>query len=257
MYIKGRLDQLYLKYNRREYIHPDPLEFLYNYQDLKDYEIAGLIACSLAYGRVAQILKSVSAVLGKMGASPYSFIMNSTFSSFEKKYSGFKHRFATDDNLSALLKGIKCVLEEYGSLYSCFLSGIGDGDETVLSGLESFTGKIISGCCGSQGHLIPLVVKGSACKRLNLYLRWMVRKDDVDPGGWNKISPSMLIIPLDVHMHRISRMLGFTDRKQADMNTALEITACFRRLAPNDPVKYDFVLTRFGIRDDMSIDDLL
>jgi uncharacterized protein (TIGR02757 family) len=85
----------------------------------------------------------------------------------------------------------------------------------------------------------------------------MVRKDDVDPGGWDKIPPSMLIIPLDVHMHRISRLIGFTDRKQADMSTALEITSCFRKLAPKDPVKYDFALTRFGIRSDMSIDDFL
>jgi uncharacterized protein (TIGR02757 family) len=254
--IKNKLDRLYLKYNKKEYIHPDPLEFLYNYNDLRDYEIAGFIACSLAYGRVAQILKSVSGVLDTMGSSPYKFLENSTLSSLEKKYCGFKHRFATGANLYAMLKGIKYVLEEYGSLYACFLSGIGKKDETVLNGLQFFTEKIISGCCGNHGHLIPLVIKGSACKRLNLYLRWMVRKDDVDLGGWDKIPPSMLIIPLDVHMHRISLMIGFTKRKQADMKTALEITSRFRNLVPEDPVKYDFVLTRFGIRADMGIEEL-
>ncbi len=257
MNIKKNLDRLYLKYNKRRYVHPDPLEFLYNYRDIRDREIAGFIASSLSYGRVAQILNSVSGVLDKMGSSPYLFLMDSDFLSVKKICKGFKHRFAGDENLTAMLTGLKQVLEEYGSLYACFLKGVGKKDETVLNGLEFFTGKIISGCCGKPGHLIPLVTKGSACKRLNLYLRWMVRKDDVDPGGWNKIPPSMLIIPLDVHMHRISRLIGFTDRKQADMSTALEITSCFRKLVPDDPVKYDFALTRFGIRSDMSIDDFL
>jgi len=255
MNIKQNLDKLYLKYNKRKYVHPDPLEFLYNYRDIRDREIAGLIASSLAYGRVARILKSVSSVLDKMGSSPYSFIMNSTISSLGKACGGFRHRFAGDENLTALLTGIKQVLEEYGSLHACFLKGVGKKDETVLNGLEFFAGRIISGSCGRPGHLIPLVTKGSACKRLNLYLRWMVREDDVDPGGWNKIPPSMLIIPLDVHMHRISRLIGFTDRKQADMTTALEITSCFRKIVPYDPVKFDFSLTRFGIRSDMSVDD--
>ena len=256
MKFKNTLDKLYVKYNKKRYVHPDPLEFLYNYRDIRDREIAGFIASSLAYGRVAQILNSVSGVLDKMGSSPYAFLKNSTLSSLGKTCGGFKHRFATDENLSAMLTGIKYVLEEYGSLYACFLQGVCKKDDTVLNGLEFFTGKIISGCCGSPGHLITLVAKGSACKRLNLYLRWMVRKDDVDPGGWNKIPPSMLIIPLDVHMHRISRLIGFTERKQADLRTALEITSCFRKLVPEDPVKYDFALTRFGIRSDMSIDDL-
>ncbi len=257
MNIKNSLDKLYRKYNKKEYVHPDPLEFLYNYRYIRDREIAGFIASSLAYGRVAQILNSVSGVLDKMGSSPYAFLSNSTLSSLGKTCGGFKHRFAGDENLTAMLTGLKQVLDEYGSLYACFLKGVGQKDETVLKGLEFFTGKIISGCCGKPGHLIPLVTKGSACKRLNLYLRWMVRKDDVDPGGWEKIPTSMLIIPLDVHMHRISRLIGFTDRKQADMITALEITSCFRKIAPEDPVKYDFALTRFGIRADMSIDDFL
>ncbi len=257
MNIKKNLDKLYLKYNKRKYVHPDPLEFLYNYLDVRDREIAGFVASSLAYGRVAQILNSVSGVLDKTGSSPYAFLRNSTLRSLRKTCGGFKHRFATDENLYAMLTGIKYVLEEHGSLYSCFFKGVGQKDETVLNGLEFFTGKIISGCCGNPGHLIPLVTKGSACKRLNLYLRWMIRKDDVDPGGWDKIPPSMLIIPLDVHMHRISRLIEFTDRKQADISTALEITSCFRKLVPEDPVKYDFALTRFGIRSDMSIDDFL
>ncbi|MDP3283211.1 MAG: DUF2400 family protein, partial [Desulfobacterales bacterium] len=153
MNIKNNLDKLYLKYNKREYVHPDPLEFLYNYRDIRDREIAGFIASSLAYGRVAQILNSVSGVLDKMGSSPYAFIKNSTLSSLGKTCCGFKHRFAGDENLTAMLTGLKQVLDEYGSLYGCFLKGVGKKDETILNGLGFFTGKIISGSCGKPGHL--------------------------------------------------------------------------------------------------------
>ena len=94
-------------------------------------------------------------------------------------------------------------------------------------------------------------------KRLNLFLRWMVRRDEVDPGGWDRVSPSQLMIPLDIHMHRISRKLGFTERKQADIRTVIEVTDAFRKISPEDPAKYDFVLTRFGIREEMDPNDLL
>ncbi|MEJ2656586.1 MAG: DUF2400 family protein, partial [Desulfobacterales bacterium] len=106
------------------------------------------------------------------------------------------------------------------------------------------------------GHLIALPQRGSACKRMNLLLRWMVRKDNVDPGGWRGVPWSKLIIPLDTHMHKIGLKLGFTKNRQANMRTALEITSGFRKIIPEDPVKYDFALTRFGIRSDMHIDSL-
>ncbi|MBA3036040.1 MAG: TIGR02757 family protein [Desulfobacterium sp.] len=254
--IKDILDNLYCSYNKREYVHPDPLEFLYNYKEIRDREIAGFLASSLAYGRVAQILKSVSSVLDKMGSSPYMFLMNSKPSVIKNTFKGFKHRFADEKNLYAVLTGLRCILTEYGSLYECFLKGLDGKDETVLGCMKFFTKTIASVCNGSPGHLVPVVEKGSACKRLHLFLRWMVRKDDVDPGGWDKIPSCMLIVPLDVHMHKIGRLLGFTNRKQADIVTALEITSGFRNLIPDDPVKYDFTLTRFGIRADMDIDNL-
>lgn len=191
-----------------------------------------------------------------MGSSPYLYLMNSKPSAIKNTFKGFKHRFADDKNLYAALTGLRCILREYGSLYECFLKGVEEKDETVLGSMEFFTKKIASGCNGNPGHLVPVAEKGSACKRLHLFLRWMVRKDDVDPGGWDEIPSSMLIIPLDVHMHKIGRLLGFTNRKQPDIVTALEITSCFRKLMPDDPVKYDFTLTRFGIRDDMDIDNL-
>jgi len=104
--------------------------------------------------------------------------------------------------------------------------------------------------------LIPCPQKKSACKRLHLYLRWMVREDAVDPGGWNRIPASKLLVPVDIHMHRIARMLNLTCRSQADIKTAMEITRGFCKWAPDDPVKFDFALTRFGIRSDMDIESI-
>lgn len=111
--------------------------------------------------------------------------------------------------------------------------------------------KILSETPRDPGHLIAIPCRGSACKRLHLFLRWMIRKDRVDPGGWEDIHPAGLIVPLDVHMHRICVNLGMTERKQPNLKTALEVTAAFKTVAPNDPVRYDFVLSRFGIRKDL------
>jgi uncharacterized protein (TIGR02757 family) len=253
--IKSKLENLYLRYNRDQYIHPDPVEFLHQYDDIKDREIAGLIASSLAYGRVKQILKSVSSVLNRMTPSPYLFLKDSTHPSMCKTFKNFTHRFARGDHIAGLLQGAKNVLDQYGSLNDCFLRAIYDDDRTIISALNFFSIALTAENC-TPGHLIALPQRGSACKRMNLFLRWMVRKDDVDPGGWQGIALSKLIIPLDTHMHKIGLRLGFTKSRQANMKTALEITSGFRQIAPDDPVKYDFVLTRFGIRSDMNIDTL-
>jgi len=248
--LKQKLDILYNQYNRRRYVHPDPLEFLYSYKDIRDREIAGLIASSLAYGRVAQILKSVAFVLDKMNPSPYLFLKNSTYTSINRTFAGFTHRFASQDHLAAFLAGIKNVIAEFGSLHKCFLAGFSADNENVIPAMTFFSTQLTDGK-KKPGHLVALPEKGSACKRMNLFLRWMARKDRVDPGGWNGIPLSKLIIPLDTHMHRISLALNLTKRKQANMATALEITSGFKKIVPDDPVKYDFALTRFGIRNDM------
>jgi uncharacterized protein (TIGR02757 family) len=253
--IKSKLENLYQRYNQSKYIHPDPVEFLYLYKDIKDLELVGLIASSLAYGRVKQILKSVSYVLERMTPSPRLFLKESTYLSMCEVFKGFRHRFADGDHLSALLQGAKNVINQYGSLNDCFVHAMSDGDRTVIPALNFFaTALTVEN--NNPGHLIALPEKGSACKRMNLFLRWMVRKDRVDPGGWHGVPVSKLVIPLDTHMHKISLKLGFTTKQQANMNTALEITTGFRQIIPDDPVKYDFVLTRFGIRDDMNIDNL-
>ncbi len=251
---KERLEALYCEYNRRCYVHPDPLEFLYAFHDPLDIEVVGFIASSLAYGNVTQILRSVSLVLTKMGPCPSAFVLNSPFKRVANTFSDFKHRFTTGQDLARLLWAVRRVIERHGSLQKCFMSRLRRDDHTVIPALSAFVENIFPDGCD---FLIPTPGKGSACKRLNLFLRWMVRRDDVDPGGWDGVLPSKLVVPLDTHMHRIAMALGLTKRKQADLRMAIEITEAFRKLSPNDPVRYDFVLTRFGIRKDLDSEALL
>ena len=258
MISKERLEELYSSYHRRELVHPDPLEFLYDYPHLRDREVAGLVASSLAYGRVAQILKSVSTVLERMDPSPFAFLVNSSPDSLRSAFAGFKHRFTTGQELTALLWGAKCIIEHYGSLHACFMTYFNDSDDTILPALSAFVGKFDT-CSSKTGKfsLLPSPDRGSACKRLNLFLRWMVRRDEVDPGGWTSIPLSKLIVPLDTHMHRICCLLDLTVRRQADLRTAVDITRAFRKIVPEDPVRYDFALTRLGIRKDTDLASFL
>ncbi|OVE73782.1 TIGR02757 family protein [bacterium B17] len=249
---KEQLDQLYKTYNRKEYVSPDPLQFLYDYPDVRDREIVGLIASSLAYGRVAQILKSVDKVLTPMGKTPYDFLADTPNAKLKKIYKGFKHRFTTDEELVSLLNGMRKVINKHGSLNGCFIAGANKSDETIISALQHFTDSLQ--CEGN--YLIPSPAGGSACKRLHLFLRWMVRKDTVDPGGWKGVSKAKLIVPLDTHMARIGQMMGFTHRKTANIKMAKEITDSLAQFYSKDPVKYDFALTRFGIREELSISSL-
>ena len=250
-------DELYSRYNQREFVHPDPLEFLYDYEDMKDREIAGLVASSLAYGRVAQILNSVFFVLQQMQPSPSAFLRYASRESLFEKFTKFKHRFTTGEDMASLLFDTKRVIEGYGSLYECFLRGMADDDDTVIPAISAFVKELCGGRDVEYTSLVPSPVKGSACKRLNLFLRWMVRKDNVDPGGWDKVPASKLIVPLDTHMYSISIALELTERKQADMQAASEITAAFKRISPDDPVKYDFALTRLGIRKEVDKGEFL
>lgn len=254
---KEKLEALYASFNNRRFVHPDPLEFLYRYEDFGDREVVALIASSLAYGRVEQILKSVAAVLGRMGSSPVDFLCSSPVHRIHGTFEGFKHRFTPGSDLSSLLCSAKTMMQKYGSLHGCFMAGYDAHHETILPALCAFVALLHGGrsCCWSG--FLPSPERGSACKRLNLFLRWMVRKDEVDPGGWPGIPPSKLVVPLDTHMHRISLMLGLTKRNQAGLRTAVEITQAFREISPEDPVRYDFALTRFGIRPDMDQAGLL
>ena len=253
---KQKLEKVYELYNKRELVNPDPLVFLYDYNDPKDREIVGLIAGTLAYGRVAQILKDVSIVLKVMGKSPSKYLLNSDDKKIKKDLRGFKHRFTTDKEMSALLISIKIAINEHGSLESLFKKGYKNEHENIIPALSYFVNELKKLGKIKKSTLLSDPEMESACKRLNLFLRWMVRSDKVDPGGWDKIPRSKLIIPLDTHMYNFGKCYGLTSRKNAGLKTALEITNGFKKISPEDPTKYDFALTRFGIRSDMCWQDL-
>ena len=152
--------------------------------------------------------------------------------------------------------GMKEAMEEFGSLKACFVSGVKKEDETLLPGLSNYV-KRIRGHRNLPGHLLSDPEGKSACKKANLFLRWMVRHDEVDPGGWHDELPaSKLIVPIDTHMHKIALALKLTQRKAADLATAREVTKSLSRFCPEDPVRYDFPLTRFGIRGELDIRDI-
>lgn len=254
--LREKLECLYRRLNRACFISPDPLQFVQAYPDPADREIAGMIASSLAFGNVSQILRSISAVLDHL-PRPAQRLDSATHAWLAQRFSGFRHRYVTGVELTELLWGIKLLRESHGSLRACFLREVAPGHPNVLPALEAFVAQLRAEDGHARNYLLPDPARGSACKRLNLFLRWMVRRDDVDPGGWNGISPAQLIVPLDTHMHRISRALGLTLRNAGDLRTALEITEAFRAFTPEDPVRYDFALTRLGIRDDTSVRDFL
>jgi uncharacterized protein (TIGR02757 family) len=255
--MRDELERLYRLYNSPSLIHPDPLEFLEDYKETKDREVAGIIASSLAYGRVARILESVGGILSALGPSPYEFLMAASSELIRGIFAGFKHRFTTGEEMAGLCAGLKRAIKKFGSLEACFCEGISNKDEDVLSGLSFLADRLSCEFEGKCNSLIPAPSRGSACKRLNLFLRWMVREDAVDPGGWKSVSPSKLLVPLDTHMHRICRRIGLTDRNDASLATAREITRSFRLIAPDDPVRYDFALTRLGIRRDSDPESFL
>ncbi len=252
--LKDRLEGLYAAYNQRAFVDPDPLMFLYPYTDKKEREIVGLLAACLAYGRVEMILKTIARVLEILSPSPSAYILGRTRPDMIRDFRGFRYRFASETHVVDLLWGIRQVLNEFSSLEACFYHRWSPDDPTVMNGLKGLFQNLCRG--RAVGHLLPDPGKKSACKRSHLFLRWMVRNDGVDPGGWEQVRPSQLIVPLDTHMHRAGHLLGFTRRKAMDLKTALEITRGFRRISGDDPVKYDFCLTRFGIRRDMDREEL-
>ena len=245
--IRRILDDLYERYNWRRYVPGDPLMFLYDFSEVEDREIVALVASSLAYGNIKQIERSIDQVLQVMGSSPRQFLMGSTKGSLDYAFAGFKHRWTTGEDISSLLLGARGAVRKHGSLEACFMEGLGANDADVVPALEHFVDTVLP---DGQNRILPSPCRGSACKRLNLFLRWMVREDRVDPGGWNRVPKSMLLMPLDTHINRVCSSMGMSTRKSADLKTTREITGIFRTIYPDDPVRYDFSLTRLSMRRD-------
>ena len=252
--IKDVLEKLYSRYNHRNLIKPDPLQFVYRYSDQADMEIAGLLSAVLAYGRVEQIQNSLIKLFSLMGESPYAFVKDFSRTS-RKSLQKFKHRFTTGDDISDMLILLKKVLKESGSIEKYFLLGYSETDKNIIPSLSFFCDSLsVTYAAEHKGHisrgikyLLASPTRGSACKRLNLFLRWMVRDDQVDAGIWKSVNQAKLIVPIDVHMGRLCRILRFHDNKTVTLKTAEKITERFAEIEPFDPAKYDFALSRVGI----------
>lgn len=259
--LKRLLDELYQD-RSQEHLANDPLSFCHRYPSPEDREVVGLIAASFAYGNVKIIRKNLEAIFRSMGRSPRRFVEQFEVDRGAKQFAGFKHRFNDSRDLCALLWACRQMLREAGSVESWLLRFHATGSEDVTDTLAGFAAAAKGIDLSPVFHgpalppdsyfpfFFPSPASGSACKRLCMYLRWMVRPaDGIDLGLWQGISPSQLVIPVDAHIQRIARFLGLTSRRQADWRMAREITAALRRLDPADPVKYDFVLCHLGISE--------
>jgi uncharacterized protein (TIGR02757 family) len=252
--VRLALEKLYEKYSHRHLVKPDPLQFVYRYSGRIDREIAAFLASALAYGRVQQIEKSLERLFGRMGSRPSDFVRD-----FDERkraqLKDFKHRFTTGDDVADLLELLRDALTQSGSLEAYFLRGYKPSDKNVIPALSRFCDCLCETHAARHGgraggglmYLLASPARNSACKRLNLFLRWMVRDDEVDTGLWKSIDKAKLIVPVDVHMGRLCRILALYSRKTVSLSTALEITEGFARIEPADPVKYDFALSRIGI----------
>lgn len=235
----------------------DPVEAPRRYADPADQEVAGLLAAGLAYGRADLFKPKLFGVLAEMGPSPAAFVRSFDPVKDGGRFASFSYRFNLPADLGALLAGTGAVLREHGTL-GAFLAGqlrlhgelrpaLAAFTRTIRQTGETLVGDAMGPTRGLD-HLLADPEKGGACKRLVLYVRWMVRRDAVDLGTWEGLIPrSALIIPVDTHIMRISRLLGLTRRKDLSWRTAEEITASLRLLDPEDPVRYDFALCHFGM----------
>ncbi|MBM4388489.1 MAG: TIGR02757 family protein [Deltaproteobacteria bacterium] len=260
MDIKEILDKAFEKYHKKEFLFADPLEFPHKYKGRENQEIVALIASCFAYGNVKNLKNSVRKILEPLGEKPFEAVKNGDFRKWRCDYSTFRHRFNTGDDVASLLFIIKRVLEDFGDLKNFFFHCDGNLRDAKNS-LVNFTEKALSFLenhgigqdASGIGFLFPSPRNGSACKRLNMFLRWMVRKDEIDFGHWSEFGCENLVIPVDTHIARISRHLGLTSRKDASWKTAREITGNLKFFDGKDPVRYDFALSHIGILKDRII----
>jgi len=250
--LKTCLENLAKEYDWR-YLDSDPLGIAHRYESDTDMETAGFIASFLAYGNAAAIRNSAVKALSPAGESPSDFAVNIRKEKAMECFSNFKHRWTDGAIISGIFLSIGHIYREYGSLGNFLKEIDNSGDKNIENTLNGFSG-IFNDLFNKympeskSKKIIPAPSGGSACKRLCMYFRWMVRgPDGTDFGIWNFIYPSRLIIPVDRHIARMASLLGLSDRKNADWKMALEITENLKKLDPDDPVRFDFALTRPGI----------
>ncbi|MBL4657705.1 MAG: TIGR02757 family protein [Flavobacteriales bacterium] len=241
------LEEKYLKYNSPSFILHDPICVPHGYSLKEDIEISAFLMATIAWGRRDVIIRNGKKLMNMMGESPYDFVMNST-----EKIDGFKHRTFNESDLNYFIGIIKNIYLNYNGLEGLFTRLIKDKGGDIQAAISAF--KTVFFELPHEPRITKHIsdpLKGSSAKRINMYLRWMVRRDNrgVDFGLWEGISPSVLHLPLDVHTGRVARKLGLLQRKQDDWRAVKELTAALRKYDPNDPAKYDFALFGLGIEE--------
>jgi len=239
--LSRELELWYEKICTPDFIPLDPVQFPRRFKKREDVEIAAFLSATIAWGRRDMILRSAEKMFALMGHSPYNFIMSGDYKKLKKRNI---HRTFFEDDLKYFCKGLEHCYTKYGNLEKLFAPA-----PNVWEGFALFRGEMADANSGRYSKHISNPGEegkgGSACKRLNLALRWLVRGGQVDLGLWKSIKPSALFIPLDVHVARTARKLGLLQRKSNDKKAVIELTERLREFDPNDPVKYDFAL--FGM----------
>jgi uncharacterized protein (TIGR02757 family) len=247
--LKDYLDAKAAYYNQPAFVTGDPICIPHRYSQLQDIEIAGLFAAILAWGNRTTIINKCTELMELFDNAPYDFIRNHQAKD-RMRLMGFTHRTFNGLDLMYFVEFLQHYYSNVTSLEFAFSSHIDETDETVEKALAGFR-RIFFAMEHPErtGKHISTPERNSACKRLSMYLRWMVRKDEngVDFGLWQHISPSQLICPMDVHVSRVATRLGLISSADANWKTALELTARLRELEPGDPVKYDFALFGLGV----------
>jgi uncharacterized protein (TIGR02757 family) len=254
---RAELDRLHDAYNVPDSA-ADPVQFVWRYDDPRDREVVASIASGLAFGRLASVLASIERVLELLGPHPAAYIDALDVAQAREALAPVVHRWTRGDDLVALLLVLRELRARHGSLEGAFVAGDDPSADDVAPGLEAFC----AAACGVDvreayggvrkarpgvHYFFPRPSLGSACKRLNLFVRWMARRDAVDPGGWTGVSPARLVIPLDTHTIRVGRCLRLTRYTSPGWRMAADITATLRLIDPADPVRYDFSLCHMSM----------
>ena len=250
------LERLYQTFDHVDSVK-DPVHSIRRYTSRDDQEIVGFLAAALAFGRVAGILDSIEALLKVIGDRPANFIRQFDFRRDHVQIKALGHRWIRGNDLSALFIVLQRMLRESGSIEQFFLEGDNPESLDISNALESFSVRALQTDVSSAygrvqlkpgvRYFFPRPSAGSACKRLNLFLRWMARSDSIDLGVWKKLSPARLIVPLDTHVIRVGRCLGLTHYVSPGWRMASDITASLRKIDPVDPVRFDFSLCHIGM----------
>jgi uncharacterized protein (TIGR02757 family) len=250
------LDRLYREFNQADAI-ADPVNLVRRYTRPEDQEIAGFCAAALAFGRVASVNQSVHTLYGLIGPEPARYVRAFDPARESPRFESFVHRWTRGRDLVALLWVLRQMLERSGSIEAFFLEGDDPSAPDIGPALDSFGARALAVDVRSiygrmpprpgLAYFFPRPCSGSACKRLNLFLRWMVRRDDVDLGAWTRVSPSRLVVPLDTHVIRLGRCLRLTRYASPGWKMAAEITNTLRTIDPVDPVRFDFSICHVGM----------